>query len=49
MEFVGAVDDFPTIIVSLLVGITVLVIVYISSLFKSHKEEIVKSKLPSFV
>ncbi|XP_054271810.1 RNA exonuclease 1 homolog isoform X1 [Macrosteles quadrilineatus] len=44
VEFlVSAITDFPIFIITLILGATVLVIVYISNLFKSQKEEPVKS------
>ena len=40
----SAIADYPVIVITFLVGITVLVLVYISSLLKSSKEDDVKSK-----
>lgn len=44
VEIFSAVTDYPAIIVSVIVGATILVIVYISNLFKSDKEDDVQSK-----
>lgn len=40
--------EIPALVVTVIVGATILVIVYISSLFKSQKEDVKKSKNHKF-
>lgn len=48
VDSVSAVTEIPALVVTIIVGATVLVIVYISSLFKTQREENVKSKEVEF-